>query len=50
MSFVVPFAQVQDPLGRADMQELGGRYLESTEEYLQRIGHLMERPPTQVRV
>ena len=50
MCFVVPFAQVQDPLGRADMQELGGRYLESTEEYLQRIGHLMERPPTQVRV
>lgn len=39
--------KVQDPLGRADMQELGGKYLESTEEYLRRIGHLMERPPTQ---
>jgi hypothetical protein len=32
------------------MQELGGRYLESTEEFLQRTGHLMERPPTQVQL
>lgn len=40
--------QVQDPKGREDVQLVGGKYTESTEEFLRRTGHLMERPPTQV--
>ena len=40
--------QVLDPWGRADLQEIGGEYIESTEEYLIRIGHMMDHAPTQV--
>lgn len=36
-------------MGRADLQELGGEYIESTEEFLRRTGHMLEHPPTQVR-
>lgn len=39
--------EVADPMGKADLMDTGGRYTESTEEFLARKGHLLEREPTQ---
>ena len=40
--------QVDDPNGRIDILKTGAKYIESTEDFLRRTGHLLERPPTQV--
>jgi len=33
---------VQDPVARTDILEQGGRYIESTEDFLRRTGHWLE--------
>lgn len=37
--------QVEDPLGRCDILEQGGKYIESTEDHLRRTGHWLETIP-----
>ena len=43
-------AQVEDPEGRCDILEQGGRYIESTEDFLRRKGHWLETEPQQEEV
>lgn len=37
--------KVEDPRGRCDILELGGKYIESTEDHLRRTGHWLETAP-----
>ena len=43
-------AQVEDPAARVDILEQGGRYIESTEDFLRRTGHWLETEPPEEEI
>jgi hypothetical protein len=42
--------QVEDPVARVDILEQGGRYIESTEDFLRRTGHWLETEPPEEEI
>ena len=50
LSSEVHWTQVEDPVARVDILEQGGRYIESTEDFLRRTGHWLETEPPEEEI